>query len=141
MPPPWVLWIAAGVSLATGVWLSLDPARLADFALVMAWTQDWRNGVTPFPPEIGADYPPWALVTLVPLTWIPAALRAPLWVGANLALVAHIARVLVRDVPASSTRRWLIPALLCVASVRTLSQFSLLSLALAFRLFFNWHSD
>lgn len=131
MPPRWILWSAAGVSLAAGVWLSLDPVRLADFALVMAWTQDWRTGITPFTYEIGADYPPWALVSLVPLTWIPAAPRAPLWVAANLALVVYIARVLTRDVPALDTRPWLVPALLCVASVRTLSQFSLLSFALA----------
>lgn len=131
MPPRWILWSAAGASLAAGVWLSLNPPRLADLALVMAWTQDWRNGITPFTLETGADYPPWALVTLAPLTWIPAALRAPLWVAVNLALVVYIARVLTRDVPASETRSWLIPALLCVASVHTLSQFSLLSFALA----------
>ena len=131
MPPRWILWSAAGVSLAAGVWLSLDAARLADFALVMAWTLDWGNGITPFTLETGADYPPWALVTLAPLTWIPAPLRAPLWVVANLALVIYIARVLTRDVAASDTRRWLIPALLCVVSARTLGQFSLISFALA----------
>lgn len=131
MPPRWILWSAGGLSLAAGAWLSLDPARLADFALVMAWVRDWRDGVTPFTPEIGADYPPWALVTLVPLAWIPEAPRAPLWIAANLALVVYIARALTREVPAPDTRAWLVPALLCVASVRTLGQFSLLSFALA----------
>ncbi len=131
MPPRWILWSVAGLSLAAGVWWSLDPVRLADFALVMAWAQDWRSGITPFTLDAGADYPPWALVTLAPLTWVPAALRAPLWIAVNLALAVHIARVLTRQVPAPDTRSWLIPALLCVASMRTLGQFSLLSFALA----------
>lgn len=131
MPFRQVLWGVAGVSLAAGVWLSLDPVRLADFALVVAWAQDWRAGISPFTAEIGADYPPWALVTLAPLTWIPDALRAPAWMAVNLALAIFIVRALTRDVPALGTRRWLVPALLCVVSFRTLSQFSLLSLGLA----------
>ena len=131
MPFRQILWGAAGVSLAAGVWLSLDPARLADVALVGAWAKDWRAAISPFAAEIGADYPPWALVTLAPLTWIPDALRAPAWIAVNLALALFIVRALTRDVPASDTRRWLVPALLCVVSFRTLNQFSLLSLGLA----------
>jgi arabinofuranan 3-O-arabinosyltransferase len=131
VPSRWVLWCAACVSLAAGVSLSLDPARLADFTQVMAWARDLRGGVSPFTPEAGADYPPWALATLVPLLWIPESVRAPIWIAVNLGLLLIIARALLRDAPDTATRRWLLPALLCVVSARTLSQFSLLSFALA----------
>jgi hypothetical protein len=131
VPLRWILWCAAGVSLAAGVWLSLDAVRLWDFEQALAWVQDVRHGISPFNPDAGADYPPWALVTLVPLLWIPESLRAPFWVAVNLGLVAVIVHAVTRFVPAGETRRWLIPALLCIASLRTLGQFSLLSFALA----------
>jgi hypothetical protein len=131
VPARWILWCAAGLSLAAGVWLSLDPVRLVDFVRVVAWVQSWRDGITPFTDEIASDYPPWALVTLFPLAWLPEWLRAPLWIAANLGFALYIVHALTGLMPAHKRLWWWLPALLCVVSFRTLGQFSLLSFALA----------
>jgi hypothetical protein len=131
VPLRWILWCAAGLSLVAGVWLSLDPVRLVDFVRVVAWVQHWREGITPFTDEIASDYPPWALVTLLPLAWMPDAWRAPLWIAANLGFSLYIVHALTHLLPAQRRLWWWLPVLLCVVSFRTLGQFSLLSFALA----------
>lgn len=132
MPRSWPLWIVALISLGVGVMWSIDARRLNDFFLVTQWTEHLRAGMTPFTPEIGADYPPWALVTLLPLTWVPPGARVDLWVLANLALVVAIVTWFVRRVDESPSALGWLAALLCsVACFRVLGQFSILSFALA----------
>lgn len=68
----------------------MRPGRLDDCFLVVSWVESLRAGVTPFTPDVGADYPPWALVTLAPLAWLsdvlPPDFVALVWIGLNLAL-------------------------------------------------------
>lgn len=126
------LWLLAFVSLSFGVWRSAQPEALADFHRVVEWTESLIHGVSPYHGESETDYPPWALVTLAPLSTVPAEYRAPLWIAFNIALAVGIAWLLVTAVPAARDIQLVLAAcLLSTAPFRALGQFSIVSYAFA----------
>jgi hypothetical protein len=127
-----LIWLVAVASLTFGVWKSLQPASLLDFQRVVAWSAQLDGGASPYVGESETDYPPWALITLSPLTAIPIAAQAPLWVALNVLLAGVITVLLVRVVDTSPPMQSLLWALLLATGpFRVLGQFSILSFALA----------
>jgi hypothetical protein len=125
------MWVAVALSLAFGVWRSHQPEALADFDAVRSWTGTLASGDYPYHADSDADYPPWALVTLVPLLVPPDGTAAWGWILVNIGLALAVAWRLaqVADVPLAT--RWTLIALLLMCSpFRVLSQFSVLSFAL-----------
>jgi hypothetical protein len=126
------VWLLAFVSLCAGVWRSAQPEALADFHRVVEWTEALTQGVSPYQGESETDYPPWALVTLAPLSSVPAEYRAPLWIAFNIALGGGIVWMLATAVPAVRDVQLALAALLLsTAPFRALGQFSILSYAFA----------
>lgn len=126
------VWALALASLGFGVWRSLQPNALPDFESVMFWTNQVAQGESPWAGVSEADYPPWAIVVLLPWLIIPEALRAPAWVAANVGLAVLLVRSLVRAVPMpAGVALTLTGLLLATGPFRVLSQFSVLSFALA----------
>jgi hypothetical protein len=124
---------AAAINLIVGVALSFRGGRDGDLFQVVRWAGEWAHGLDPFAlADAGVDYPPWALVMLSPLAWVPNGVLTAVWVAANLGLVAWMVTRLLRWADESRARQALLAALLlCAASLRTLNQFSVLSFALA----------
>lgn len=130
------LWLLAAISLSFGVWRSAQPEALVDFQRVVAWTGELAAGTNPWAvPDSETDYPPWAIVTLMPLQVVPDAARAPLWIAVNLGLAVLVCLSLVRLAGAAGMcaheRQWLFAVLLAASCFRVLGQFSLVSFALA----------
>lgn len=115
----------AAIGLAAAVWFSLQPERLADLRHLTAWCAEWWQGIHLYGPGSVVDYPPWAIVTLSPLTLVPGRALPTVWVAFNILLLAWIARRL------SGRRPMIFLLLMAAGAMRTLNQFSLLSLALA----------
>ena len=128
-----VLGAAAAVNLIVGVALSFRGGRDGDLFQVARWAGEWVHGLDPYAlADAGVDYPPWALVLLSPLAWVPNGVLTAVWVAANLGLVAWMVTRLSRWADEPHARQTLLAALLlCAASLRTLNQFSVLSFALA----------
>ncbi len=128
-----VLGAAAAVNLIVGVALSFRGGRDGDLFQVVRWAGEWVHGLDPYAlADAGVDYPPWALVLLSPLAWVPNGVLTAVWVAANLGLVAWMVTRLSRWADEPHARQTLLAALLlCAASLRTLNQFSVLSFALA----------
>jgi glycosyl transferase family 87 len=131
-------WRAALMSVATvnlivGVALSFRGGRDGDLFQVVRWAGEWVHGLDPYAlADAGVDYPPWALVMLSPLAWVPNGVLTAFWIAANLGIVAWMVTRLSRWSDAPRARQTLLAALLlCAASLRTLNQFSVLSFALA----------
>jgi hypothetical protein len=124
---------AAAVNLIVGIALSFRGGRDGDLFQVARWAGEWLHGLDPYAlADAGVDYPPWALVLLSPLAWVPNGVLTFVWVAANLAFVAWLVTRLSRWTDEPRRRQTLIAALLlCAASLRTLNQFSILSFALA----------
>lgn len=124
---------AAAVNLVVGVALSFRGGRDGDLFQVARWAGQWLHGLDPYAlADAGVDYPPWALVLLSPLAWVPNGVLTAVWVAANLGLVAWMVTRLSRWADEPRARQALLAALLlCAASLRTLNQFSILSFALA----------
>jgi hypothetical protein len=124
-----LLWLVAVASLTFGVWKSLQPAAMVDFQSVAAWSAQLKGGTSPYLGESVTDYPPWALLTVSPLTLLPAAAQPPFWIGVNVLLACGIALLLTRVV--ATPHPLLLPLLLAASPFRVLGQFSILSFALA----------
>ncbi len=127
------LWLVAVASLLIGTWRSVQPDALDDFVRVIDWSGALVSGVSPYTGDSEADYPPWALVTVAPLTALPDALAPFVWVLINLLLAVVLCVSLVRlaDEP-RDVRLGLLALLLAASCFRVLSQFSILSFTLAF---------
>ncbi|HUL75469.1 MAG TPA: glycosyltransferase family 87 protein [Vicinamibacterales bacterium] len=123
----------AASNLVAGVVLSLGASHAGDLVQVVRWAGEWLHGLDPYSlPDALVDYPPWGLVWLAPLAWIPGGVLTACWVAVNLGLAAWAIATLVGWAPEPRPQRVLLAALLAsAASFRTLSQFSLLSFALA----------
>lgn len=115
----------AAISVGVAVWLSLQPYRLGDLHRIAAWASQWLQGAHLYGADRDVDYPPWAIVTLSPLALIPASVLPFLWVACNLAALIFVARRL------AGAHRTLFFLLIAAGAMRTLNQFSLVSLALA----------
>lgn len=131
-----LLWLVAVASLTFGVWKSLQPAALLDFQRVVAWSAQLEDGASPYLDESDTDYPPWALVTLLPLNAVPRPAQAPVWIALNVLLAGAIVLILVRVVDTSRlipspSQSMLLALLLATGPFRVLGQFSILSFALA----------
>lgn len=115
----------AALVLAVAVWLSLDAGRSEDLRRVAAWVRAWAGGAHLYGAGSDVDYPPWAIVVLAPLAWVPAPLLTPAWIACNILCAALLARHLQRGPfgrPTGSAPFWL---LMAAAAGRTLNQFSL----------------
>lgn len=125
------IWGLAIVSLGFGVWRSLQPEALQDFHSVMTWTAQLASGQSPWAPVSEADYPPWAIASLVPWLLVPEALRATLWIAMNVLVAGVLVWSVARAVPVpAGTASTFAGLLLAGGMFRVLSQFSLLSFAL-----------
>lgn len=126
----------AAVSGGVAIWLSLQPHRLSDLYRLVGWCGTWVRGAHLYGPAADVDYPPWAIVLLSPLSLTPAAVLPVLWVAGNLACLVYVARALTRRLAMAGDRddlsaNELMFLLMAAGAMRTLNQFSLLSLALA----------
>lgn len=125
------IWGLAIVSLGFGVWRSVQPEALQDFHSVMTWTAQLASGQSPWAPVSEADYPPWAIASLVPWLLVPETVRATSWVAMNVLLAGVLVWSVARSVPVSAGTAATFTGLLLAGSMfRVLSQFSLLSFAL-----------
>ena len=129
LPPP--INIAAGVTLA-----ACDPRRASDLWTMVDWGRAWLvGGESLYGANASTDYPPNAIVTLSPLAMVPHRFVLPLWILVALTLTPVLPWVVVRSASSWRARSLenTIPILLylCWAAPRTLLQFSLLSMALA----------
>jgi hypothetical protein len=115
----------AVVSVTVAVWLSLQPHGLGDLHRVGMWTAEWVRGVDVYAAYGDVDYPPWAIVTLSPLGLVPSAVLPVLWVTVNIGALLFVARRLTKS---TSTVFFLVIA---AGTMRSLNQFSLVTLALA----------
>ena len=129
--------VAAGLNLAVGVALALgQPARASDLSIMYDWCRIWLlDGHRLYAgPDASTDYPPNAIVMLSPLALLSWRWVVPVWTAVALALTPLLPYLVVR---CTSHRRLFaaaVPMLLffCWGSVRTLLQFSLLSMTLMF---------
>lgn len=115
----------AAVSVAVAIWLSLQPQRIGDLHRVALWTSQWVHGTHLYGPASDVDYPPWAIVTLAPLGAVPAGWLPWLWGAVNLIALRFVAGRL------TSSRGAIFFLLIAAGTIRTLNQFSLVSVALA----------
>ena len=122
----------ATTNLAAGLWMALTPRQASEVGRVADWAGLWIHGIDPYATtSLAVDYPPWALVVLSPLQGIPAHVQGAVWAVFNLGLVALLTWRLTRvsaESPAHRTNLLLLLA--SMACLRSLGQFSLLSLAL-----------
>ncbi len=133
-----LLAIAAGVNVAVGVALALrDPRRASDLWLMVDWCRGWLiNGDSLYTiADATTDYPPNAIAMLSPLALAPHGWVVLCWTIVAVALTPVLPWIVVRAA-SSDDRPWparLLPVLffLCWAAPRTLLQFSLLSMTLA----------
>ena len=134
-----LLGVAASVNLVAGLVMSLsDPGRAADLVLIYDWCWSWMVFGRSLYTVAGAstDYPPNAIVTLVPLALIPARWLASVWVWVALATTLLFPWIVMRAAAPRDRRALaalLVPILLflCWAAPRTLLQTSVLSMTLA----------
>lgn len=128
-----ILVIAAIANVAVGLALSFHGGREGDLFQVVQWAREWMHGLDPYAlADALVDYPPWALVVITPLAWVPSGVLTACWVAVNLTLVVWLVGMLARwSEPAGPSRVLLGALLACAASLRTLNQFSLLSFTLA----------
>jgi hypothetical protein len=156
-----LLAAAACVNLGAGAMVSIgDPARAADVWSIYDWCGAWLAHGRSLYTAAGAttDYPPNAIVLLAPLALVPARWLVPFWTAVALALTPVLPWIVMRaaagpDRDARALERFSQPwrgalvlrrcgeatdvlvvpllAYLCWAAPRTLLQFTLLSLTLA----------
>jgi hypothetical protein len=135
-PARWLLAIAACTNGAAGAVLALrDPARAVDLWAMYDWCRWWLGGARLYTmADATTDYPPNAIVLLSPLARIPHGWIVPLWTAGSLILAPVLAWCVVRCASRADRRALAVPVLLflCWTSARTLLQFSVLSMTLAF---------
>lgn len=131
--------VAACVNVAAGVTIALgDPGRASDLRTVYDWCRAWLIAGQPLytAPDAATDYPPNAIVVLAPLALVPARWLVPLWTAVAVALTPVLPWIVMRCASRRDRdgRELIVPVLasLCWAAPRTLLQFSLLSMILAF---------
>ena len=135
--PVLVLWaIMAAVNLTAGVVLAARPERASDLETIERFGREWLLAGSNIyaPTDSGAVYPPYAVVALSPLALFPAKWAVPGWTVLNLALAVVAPFLAVRVVrPAATLSDAALPMLmfLCWGGVRTLLQFSLLTLTVS----------
>jgi hypothetical protein len=136
---PILVAAAACVNLAAGVTIALrDPARASDLLTMYDWCRAWLiDGRSLYTgPDAATDYPPNAIVLLSPLALVPLRWLVPLWLACAIALAPLLPWLVLRCAsrPGREPLAIAVPALLylCWAAPRTLLQFSVLSLTLAF---------
>src|SRR5258708_6621221 len=141
-----VLAVLAGLNLALAVFIiATQPERARDLDTMYDWCRQWLYGHVELYrlPDAATDYPPNAIVLFSPLALVPARWLVPLWTIVALALAPLLPFVVARSAGADRRRQAsiVIPiaAVLCWASARTLLQFSVLSMTLAFAAL--WLSD
>lgn len=127
------LWVLAAVSLLFGIWRSVQPESMRECYRVIEWSSTLLSGVSPYSGDSETDYPPWALVTIAPLTVLPTAMVPAVWVTANLLLAVALCLALVRaSNEPPEVQLGLLALLLAASCFRVLGQFSILSFTLAF---------
>jgi hypothetical protein len=131
------LGMLAAVNLAIAIFvIATEPQRALDLLSVRAWCADWlRHGRDLFAlVDPDSDYPPNAIVTLSPIALIPRRWLVPAWTMFALALAPALPFVVTRAAGLRARGAVLVTvtAFLCWASARTLLQFSVLSMTLAF---------
>lgn len=92
-----VVWGAlAMLSLGAALWIGTHPERGIDLALVRVWLDHWtQTGTSVYPVEaLRVDYPPHALVLLLPLRWLPADAGLPFYLVINTAANVFMAWLL-----------------------------------------------
>ena len=123
--------MTAAVSL-----IVLQPSRSGDLRTVYDWCRQWLFGAVDVytPPHISTDYPPNAISLFSPLALISERWLVVVWTAISLALAPLLPYVVARAALPKSHRAigLICVAFLCWASARTLLQFSVLSMALAF---------
>ena len=131
------LGLLAIINLAIAlVVIATQPWRATDLLTMYGWCGDWlRRGSDLYSrSDAFADYPPNAIVTLSPMAFVPVRWLVPVWTVFSLALAPLLPFVVSRAAGPRSRDVTLltIAAFLCWASARTLLQFSVLSMTLAF---------
>lgn len=89
--PVWA--VLALASVVIGSTLALVPDRSSDLAIVRDWFAHWAStGQSVYlTPDLHVDYPPYALVLLYPLHWLPEAHAATWYLPFNLITTAAMA--------------------------------------------------
>jgi hypothetical protein len=138
-PRLWLYGFAllGSLNLAFGVVLVLrQPDRAGDLWTVYNWCREWLyHGAPLYGSDGSPDYPPNAIVTYAPLAMIPTPLVVTVWAISTLALTPLLPYAVMRSVlPHVRLSETIVPTVLfiCWGGVRTLLQFSQLSLLLAF---------
>ena len=126
------LVILAALNMCGGVLLTLARDQAADLYLVAQWLHAWLSGGNLYAPGSITDYPPWAIVTLSPLAFVPRGWLMGVWILLNLGLAAvivwRLATISHENAPHARNLALLLAA---TGTIRQLLQFSHLSYALA----------
>ncbi len=122
------------INLSVALVIASWPERQADLDTMRRWGAEWflRGQNIYAVEEAWPEYPPHAIVMLLPLAALPLSLAAPMWAGVNLVLAVSVAFLSVRvQRPNVTLAAAALPMLmfLCWGGFRALLQFSLLSLA------------
>ena len=130
-----LLTLLAAINLLIAIWvIAHDPRRSSDLQTIYEWCRQWLHGHVDLYalPDAATDYPPNAIVLYSPLALLPSSWLVPVWTAANLALAVLLP---IAAVQAAGDRRLRAPLIvacfLCWSAVRTLLQFSALSLTLS----------
>lgn len=132
-----VLWLAlAAANLSIGQWLASDPDRASDLENVERWGKQWLiAGEDPYAPaDVTTSYPPHGIVALSPLGVLPARLVAPAWAVLNVGFAVLAPWLAIRAIrPTATLSECALPVamFLCWGGVRTLLQFSMMTLTLS----------
>ena len=126
----------AALNLFAGIVISSQPERLTDLESMQRWVGGWLLGGENIyqPSDSFVDYPPNAIVLLSPLALLSFDAAVPIWMMLNVALVILAPYLAARFFrPHDPFRVILLPILmfLCWGGVRTLTQFTLVSLTLS----------
>lgn len=133
-----LLAVYAAANLAVGIGLALtQPLRADDLWIVYDWCRAWLlHGQQLYAgADARTDYPPNAIALLAPLALMPRQWVVPAWAALTLLLTPLSAYVVVKSTsPRIRLTAAVVPMLLffCWGGVRTLLEFSRLSLTLAF---------
>ena len=132
-----VLWLAlAAANLSIGLSLVSDPHRRSDLENVERWGRQWLiDGENPYAPAgVTTSYPPHGIVALSPLGVFPARVVAPAWAVLNVAFAVLAPWLAIRTIrPTATVAECALPVamFLCWGGVRTLLQFSMMTLTLS----------
>lgn len=130
-----LLTALAVINLSIAVWIiARDPRRSSDLQTMYDWCSQWLRGHVDLYalPGSATDYPPNAIVIFSPLALLPSSWLVPVWTAAGLTFAVLLPLVAVRAAGDGRLPAALVVAcFLCWSAVRTLLQFSALSLTLS----------